>query len=59
MRNRIALQSNCITIELHYNRIALQAAVPDCPETAIQSHSFSKVSPENTGGKVSLIQIID
>ena len=34
------------------NRITLQAAILDCSEAAIHSHPFSKISPENTGGRV-------
>ena len=36
------------------NRITLQAAILDCLEAAIHSHPFSKISPENTGGRVLL-----
>ena len=36
------------------NRITLQAAIFDCSEVAVYNHSFSKISPENTGGRVKL-----
>ena len=34
------------------NRIALQTVISDCSETAVHSHPFSNISPENTGGRV-------
>ena len=34
------------------NRITLQAPILDCSETAVYSHPFSKISPENISGKV-------
>ena len=37
------------------NRITLQAAILDCSEAAVHSHPFSKISPENTGGRVLLL----
>ena len=37
------------------NRITLQAAILDCSEAAVHSHSFSKSSPGNTGGRVILL----
>ena len=37
------------------NQITLQAAILDCSEAAVHSHSFSKISPENTGGRVLLL----
>ena len=37
------------------NRITLQAAILDCSEAAVHSHSFSKIYPENTGGRVPLL----
>ena len=36
-------------------RITLQAAILDCSETSIHSHSFLKLSPGNTGGRVFLL----
>ena len=37
------------------NQITLQAAILDCSEAAVHSHPFSKISPENTGGRVLLL----
>ena len=37
------------------NQITLQAAILDCSEAAVHSHPFSKISPENTGGRVVLL----
>ena len=37
------------------NRITLQTAISDCSEAAAYSHYFSKISPENTGGRVLLL----
>ena len=37
------------------NQIKSQAAILDCSEAAVHSHSFSKISPENTGGRVLLL----
>ena len=37
------------------NQIKLQAAILDCSEAAVHSHPFSKISPENTGGRVLLL----
>ena len=37
------------------NRITLQAAILDCLEAAVHSHAFSKISPENTSGRVLLL----
>ena len=37
------------------NRITLQAAILDCSEAAVHSHSFSKISPGNSGGRVLLL----
>ena len=37
------------------NRITLQAAILDCLETGFHSHPFSKISLENTGGRVILL----
>ena len=37
------------------NRIILQAAISDCSEAAVHSHPFSKISPENTSGRVFLL----
>ena len=37
------------------NRITLQEAILDCSEVAIDSHPFSKISPENTGGRILLL----
>ena len=34
------------------NQITLQAAILDCSEAAVHSHPFSKISQENTGGRV-------
>ena len=34
------------------NRIKLQAAILDCSEAAVHIHPFSKIYPENTGGRV-------
>ena len=33
-------------------RITLQAVILDCSEAAVHSHPFSKISPENAGGRV-------
>ena len=37
------------------NQIKLQAAILDCSEATVHSHPFSKISPENTGGRVLLL----
>ena len=37
------------------NRIKLKAAILNCSEAAVHSHSFSRISPENTGGRVILL----
>ena len=37
------------------NRITLLAAILDCSEAAVHSYPFSKISPENTGGRVLLL----
>ena len=37
------------------NRITLQAAILDCSESVLHSHQFSKIFPENTGGRVLLL----
>ena len=37
------------------NRISLQAAILDCSGAAVQSQTFSKIYPENTGGRVLLL----
>ena len=37
------------------NQIKSQAAILDCSEAAVHSHPFSKISPENTGGRVLLL----
>ena len=37
------------------SRITLQAAILNCPEAAVHIHPFSKISPENTGGRVLLL----
>ena len=37
------------------NRITLQAAILDGSEAAVYSHLFSKISPENTGGRVLIL----
>ena len=37
------------------NRITLQAAILDCSEAAVHSHSFSKIYPGNTGCRVLLL----
>ena len=37
------------------NRIILRAAILDCLEVAVHSHPFSKIYPENTGGRVLLL----
>ena len=37
------------------NQITLQAAILDFSEAAVHNDSFSKISPENTGGKVLLL----
>ena len=37
------------------NRITLQAAILNRSEAAVHSHPFSKISPENTGGRVLLL----
>ena len=37
------------------NRITLQACILECSEAAANSHSFSKMSPENSGGRVLLL----
>ena len=37
------------------NQITLQAAILDCSEAAVHSHPFSKIYPENTGGRVLLL----
>ena len=37
------------------NRIPLQTAIFDCSEAAVHSYPFSKISPENTGGRVLLL----
>ena len=34
------------------NRFTLQASIFDCSEAAVHSHTFSKISPENTGDRV-------
>ena len=44
-----------IEIYIVRNRITLQAAILDCSEAAVHSHSFSKIYPENTGGRVPLL----
>ena len=44
-----------IEIYIVRNRITLQAAILDCSEAAVHSHSFSKIYPENTGGRVLLL----
>ena len=36
------------------NRIALKVAILDCSEAAVHCHPFSKIFPENTGGRVLL-----
>ena len=36
-------------------RITLQAAILGCSEAAVHSHSFSKISPGNTDGRVILL----
>ena len=42
-------------IFLVQNRISLQAAILDCSEAAVHSHTFSQIYPENTGGRVLLL----
>ena len=37
------------------NRITSQTAILDCSEAAAYSHRFSKIFPENTGGRVLLL----
>ena len=37
------------------NRISLQAAILDCSGAAVHSYPFSKIYPENTGGRVLLL----
>ena len=37
------------------DRISLQAFILDCSVAAVRSHLFSKIFPENTGGKVLLL----
>ena len=37
------------------NRITLQAAILDCPEATVHSHPFSKISPGNTNGRVTIL----
>ena len=37
------------------NRIILRAAILDYSEAAVHSHPFSKIYPENTGGRVLLL----
>ena len=37
------------------NRIKLKAAILDCSEAAVYSHPFSKISAENTGGRVLIL----
>ena len=37
------------------NRITLQAPISNCSDAAIQSHPFSKISPENTSVRVFLL----
>ena len=37
------------------NRITLQVAISNCSKAAVHSHPFSKISPENTGGRVVLL----
>ena len=37
------------------NQITLQAAILDCSEAAVHNDPFSKISPENTSGKVLLL----
>ena len=37
------------------NRITLQAAILVCSEAAVHNHPFSKISPENTAGRVLLL----
>ena len=37
------------------NRIKLQATILNCSEAAVHSHPFSKIYPENTGGRVLLL----
>ena len=40
---RLAVQSSNFILKWHAFRL-------DCPEAAVRSHPFSKISPENTGG---------
>ena len=42
-------------IFIEINRITLQAAILDCSEAAVHSNPFSKISPENTGGRALLL----
>ena len=42
-------------IFIEKNPITLQSAILDCSGAAVHSHPFSKVSPENTGGRVLLL----
>ena len=37
------------------NRITLQSTILNCSDAAAHSHLFSKISPENTGGRVLLL----
>ena len=39
-------------IVLVRKRITLQAPILDCSEATVYSHTFHKISPENTGGRV-------
>ena len=41
------------------NWITLQAAFLDCLGAAVHSHSFLKLSPENVGGRVLLLVLLD
>ena len=37
------------------NRYTLQAGILDCPEAAVHSHPFSKISSGNTSGRAILL----
>ena len=37
------------------NRITLKVSILYCSQAAFQRHPFSKISPENTGGRVLLL----
>ena len=45
----------CRDYRFWLNRIKLQAAILGCSEAAVHSHPFSKISPENTAGRVLLL----